>query len=373
MGETPHDDSQDYGAGGSTRPSPRQQSPPPAQARPRQPRPSTPSRPASRSAIRVGRHNGTTITIPTRGRLLVPVADHAVRHRRRGDRRQPDLVRFPAHVPNGRRLPPGRAAGPGPSSCPTRATARKPRRQRWMNVTRGDDAALPNGAHSPRAPSSPVTMTTGVAEPDPFPAPAPDPDAAGTGSALSVFNGTQSQRHVEPLRLGPVPHRLRPAGGRLVLSTSRAPNCRSLPFDCRRQRRPQRHHRRQRHSAQPRPHLPGRRRCPARRAGRTEGRPDERRGRWWRASRRRQPDLRRRGCRWHGTAGVGPVDRCIRTRRTTMPADPTRSRRRPRRSPVRPHAVARSTAPTPTATWTLYVVDRFRRATRVTSPVDGAC
>lgn len=61
-----------------------------------------------------------------------------------------------------------------------------------VNITLDDSASdpLPIGAPLTSGTFRPGDNDYGVAEPDPFPAPAPDPDAAGTGSALSVFNGT---------------------------------------------------------------------------------------------------------------------------------------------------------------------------------------
>jgi subtilisin-like proprotein convertase family protein len=61
-----------------------------------------------------------------------------------------------------------------------------------VNVTLDDAAATPltNGVALTTGTYQPGDYDYGVAEPDVMPAPAPDPDALGTGSALSVFNGT---------------------------------------------------------------------------------------------------------------------------------------------------------------------------------------
>jgi subtilisin-like proprotein convertase family protein len=62
-----------------------------------------------------------------------------------------------------------------------------------VNVTLDDAAAtpLPDGSPLTTGTYRPADNDYGtIAEPDVMPAPAPDPDAPGTGSALSVFNGT---------------------------------------------------------------------------------------------------------------------------------------------------------------------------------------
>jgi subtilisin-like proprotein convertase family protein len=61
-----------------------------------------------------------------------------------------------------------------------------------VTITLDDSASnpLPNGTPLTSGTFQPGDNDYGIAEPDPFPAPAPDPDALGTGSALSVFNGT---------------------------------------------------------------------------------------------------------------------------------------------------------------------------------------
>jgi subtilisin-like proprotein convertase family protein len=61
-----------------------------------------------------------------------------------------------------------------------------------VNLTLDDAAAtpLPEGAPLTTGTYQPGDNDWGSAEPDVMPAPAPDPDVPGTGSALSVFNGT---------------------------------------------------------------------------------------------------------------------------------------------------------------------------------------